>query len=252
VTVSVQTRTDLSVHGPTVGFAGQLGVLGALAATVGLGPAGWLAGLAYGVVAWLTLSYALHRTGTRSLGAANIVTLARGTLGGGVTALVADSLVGPTPDVVVVTLVAVTAVALALDFVDGLVARRTGSTSALGARFDMETDAFLILVLSVFVAQSLGAWVLAIGAVRYAFVAAGWLLPWLTAPLPPKMSRKTVAATQGIVLLVASAGVLPVALDALLVGLSLTVLAWSFTRDVWWLWRHRPAWVAPAARWSAP
>ena len=39
-----------------------------------------------------------------------------------------------------------------LDAVDGQVARRTGTVSALGARFDMEVDAFLILVLSVYVA----------------------------------------------------------------------------------------------------
>ena len=39
--------------------------------------------------------------------------------------------------------------ALALDGVDGQVARRTGTASELGARFDMEVDAFLILVLSV-------------------------------------------------------------------------------------------------------
>ena len=43
-------------------------------------------------------------------------------------------------------------VALALDGVDGQVARRTGTVSALGARFDMEVDAFLVLVLSVHVA----------------------------------------------------------------------------------------------------
>ena len=40
-------------------------------------------------------------------------------------------------------------VALALDGVDGQVARRTRTVSALGARFDMEVDAFLVLVLSV-------------------------------------------------------------------------------------------------------
>ncbi|MFD8079956.1 CDP-alcohol phosphatidyltransferase family protein [Streptomyces sp. NPDC059718] len=36
--------------------------------------------------------------------------------------------------------------ALLVDAVDGRVARRTGTTSPLGARFDMETDAFLIRV----------------------------------------------------------------------------------------------------------
>ena len=44
------------------------------------------------------------------------------------------------------------AVALALDPADGWLARRTGTASALGARFDGEVDAFLILALSVYVA----------------------------------------------------------------------------------------------------
>ena len=96
------------------------------------------------------------------------MTLARATLAVGVAALTADSFFRDAP---VATLVALAAVALALDFVDGQVARRTGTTSRLGARFDGEVDAFLILVLSVYVAPSAGAWVLAIGAARYAFLA---------------------------------------------------------------------------------
>ena len=63
-------------------------------------------------------------------------------------------------------------VALVLDWVDGQVARRTGTVTAFGARFDMEVDAFLILVLSVYVAGSFGPWVLAIGLARYALLAA--------------------------------------------------------------------------------
>ena len=55
-------------------------------------------------------------------------------------------------------------VALLLDWVDGQVARRTHTESAFGARFDMEVDAFLILVLSVYVASTTGWWVLIIGA----------------------------------------------------------------------------------------
>ena len=70
---------------------------------------------------------------------------------------------------------ALAAVALALDYVDGYVARRTGTESTLGARWDGEVDAFLILVLAVYVAPSAGAWVLLIGLARYAFlVAGGW------------------------------------------------------------------------------
>ena len=129
--------------------------------------------------------------------------------------------------------------ALVLDLVDGKVARRTATASALGARFDMEIDAFLILVLSVYVAPSLGAWVLAIGLMRYAYLAATWALGWLRGPLPPRYWRKVVAAVQGIVLTVASAGVLPPALMVAAVALALALLIESFGRDVWWRWQHR-------------
>ena len=131
------------------------------------------------------------------------------------------------------------ALALVLDAVDGWVARRTRTTATLGARFDGEVDAFLILVLSVYVARSAGAWVLAIGAARYAFLAAGWLLPWMRAPLPPRYWRKVVAATQGIVLTVAAAGVLPPAVTAGALVVALVLLAESFGRDVWWLRSNR-------------
>jgi hypothetical protein len=71
--------------GPLVGFAGQLAILAVLAATVGLGPAGWLAGLAYGLVVLVLLRRA-------RLGPADRVTLTRSALVGGVTALVADAI----------------------------------------------------------------------------------------------------------------------------------------------------------------
>jgi phosphatidylglycerophosphate synthase len=222
----------------------QFALLMAMAAGVGLGSAGWVTGATYAVTVWLLLSHALHRAGMRSLGPANLVTLARATLVGGVAAVVADSVGGSAPVGVLVTLATV---ALVLDAVDGQVARRTGTTSALGARFDMETDAFLILVLSVFVAGSLGLWVLAIGAFRYLFVAAAYLLPWLRAPLPPTLARKAVAAVQGIVLVVAGADVLSKPLAIILVGGALALLGWSFGRDIAWLWRAgRPEAVAAA------
>ena len=166
------------------------------------------------------------------------MTLARATLAVGVAALVADSFEQPAPVALLVTLAVV---ALVLDAVDGWVVRRTGTASALGAHFDGEVDAFLILVLSVYVARSAGAWVLAIGAARYAFLVAGWLLPWMREPLPPRYWRKVVAATQGIVLTIAAADVLPRALTAAALVAALALLAESFGRDVWWLWSHRHA-----------
>jgi phosphatidylglycerophosphate synthase len=144
----------------------------------------------------------------------------------------------------------VAAVALVLDAVDGWVARRT-ATGSLGAKLDGEVDAFLILVLSVYLARSVGVWVLAIGAARYAFLAAGWALPWMREPLPPRYWRKFVAATQGIVLTVAAANVLePAVTKGALVG-ALVLLAESFGRDVWWLRSKRdhapPRMVTPSS-----
>jgi phosphatidylglycerophosphate synthase len=245
VTVSIRDEATLSVHPPTVGLVVQLAVLATLEASVGLGVAGWLAGGAYALATWVLLSHALQQPGVRGWGSANTVTLTRATLAGGVTALVADSLAGSAP---VAALVALAAVALLLDAVDGQVARRTGTASRLGARFDMETDSILVLVLSVFVALSLGWWVLAIGVFRYAFGAAGWALPWLQGYLPPRRSRKVVAAMQGIVLVVASAGVLPAPLAIASVGLSLALLCWSFGRDVGRLWRARQQAAVDVAR----
>ncbi|MFG2452608.1 CDP-alcohol phosphatidyltransferase family protein [Streptomyces sp. M41(2017)] len=223
-----------------VGAGVQLLLLVLLGTVIGMGPAGWLSGLAFGIATWAVLTRALRRTRPRSFGPANRVTLGRAILVGGVTALVADSFQSSPP---VSLLVGLTAVALILDGVDGKVARRTGTSSALGARFDMEVDAFLILVLSVYVAMSLGPWVLLIGTMRYVFVAAARVLPWLNGALPPSMARKTVAALQGVVLLVAGAGILPYGVTAAAVALALGSLVWSFGRDIVWLWRHgaRPA-----------
>ncbi|ELP71151.1 CDP-alcohol phosphatidyltransferase family protein [Streptomyces turgidiscabies] len=223
----------------------QVLLLALIGSAIGLGPAGWLTGLAFAIATWAVLSRALHRSGSKSFGPANRVTLGRATLVGGVTALVADSFVSSPP---VTLFVGLTAVALLLDGVDGKVARRTGTCSTLGARFDMEVDAFLILVLSVYVSMSLGPWVLLIGGMRYAFVAAARVLPWLNAPLPPSTARKTVAALQGILLLLGASGYLPHTATQAVVALALGTLVWSFGRDILWLYRtSRPRTTAPVA-----
>ena len=228
--------------GPVIGLTAQVVLLAALAAAAGLTLAGWLAGIGYGLVTCAALTLGLHRAGAPALGPADRVTLARATLVGGVTALTVAALDGPVP---VGVLVALAAVALLLDAVDGKVARRTGTVSALGARFDMEIDAFLLLVLSAYVARGTGAWVLAIGAMRYGYGAAGWVLPWLRGSLPPRYWRKVVAATQGVVLVVVASGVLPRPVAFAVLVAALALLVESFGRDVAWLWHRRPR-VVPA------
>jgi phosphatidylglycerophosphate synthase len=219
---------------PAAGLVAQVLLLAVLAGTARLGTAGWVVGVACALAMAAALARGLAH-GER-LGPASWVTLARATLAVGVAALVADTFARDTP---VALLVALAAVALALDLVDGWLARRTATASALGARFDGEVDAFLILALSVYAAAELGAWVLAIGVARYLFLAGEGLLPWMRAPLPPRRWRKVVAAAQGIVLTVAAAEVLPRALTQALLATALAALAASFGECVRWLWRHR-------------
>ena len=240
--------------GPMTGMITQVMLIAALLGIialsgVGLSAAGWVVGITCGAVMNAGLARGLSHYRSDRLSPADWVTLARATLAVGIAALVAHSFNQAVP---VTLLVSLAVIALGLDAVDGWVARRTRTTATLGAHFDAEVDAFLILVLSVYVARPAGAWVLAIGAARYAFLAAGWLLPWMREPLPPRYWRKVVAATQGIVLTIAAADVLPPALTQAILVAALALLAESFGRDVWWLWSTRHATHARAAVGASP
>ena len=226
--------------GLAVAMVAVLALVTALGTTVGLGASSWVVGVTCGLVVTVAVARGLRRGGGGALGPADLVTLSRATLACGVAALVSESyLREAAAPALVPTLVALTVVALVLDAVDGSVARRTRTASSFGARFDGEADAFLILVLSVYVAPSVGGWVLAIGAARYAFAMGGWTLPWLRLQLPPRYWRKVVAAIQGIVLTFAAAAVLPQPWTYAALVVALTLLTESFGRDVLWLWRHR-------------
>lgn len=231
-------------------------VAGAIAATVlavvvassrhsWLPAVGWVVALAYLAISTVLLLRGLRRADATRFGAANVVTSARSTLVGVITGLVAAAFVEPIPPALVVLLVVPT---LLLDAVDGWVARRTNSASDLGGRFDMEVDAFLLLALSAFVSQRLGAWVLAIGLMRYVFVVVGYVLPWLRRRLPFRYWRKVVTAAQGIALTFAATRALPW-LAVLLVAIALALLVESFGRDVIWLAvrRRDPEPTAPAS-----
>src|SRR5205085_6443117 len=127
---TVQTR-------PLTALIAQLLLFAAFAGTValsgvGLSSAGWIVGVTCGVITNAALARGLSRYRADRLGPADWVTLARATLAIGVAALVADSFDQPAP---VTILVSLAAVALALDTVDGWVARRTRTAAMLGARF---------------------------------------------------------------------------------------------------------------------
>jgi phosphatidylglycerophosphate synthase len=218
-----------------VSLAALVVVLAALA-TMGLEAAPAVVGLACGVALCAAVVRGLAAMGAEVLAPADLVTLTRATLACALAALVADNALGQPAAAAIVPLAVL---ALALDAVDGPIARATRTTSAFGARFDGEADAFLLLVLSVHVALSYGAWVLAIGAARYAFAVAGWVWPWLRITLPFRYWRKVVTAVQGIVLTVAAAGVTNPSITYAALVVALALLTESFGRDVLWSWRCR-------------
>src|SRR5699024_2815612 len=111
-------------------------------------------------------------------GPADRVTLFRTVLIGGVTAMAVLSLVSGHP-LCQWAVMGLALVAIALDGVDGYVARRTGTASPEGARFDIEADAALVLVLSIPVAALVGWWAVLIGLMRYFYVALAWFRPAL-------------------------------------------------------------------------
>ena len=217
-----------------LGMLATAALLGVVSATAGLGVAGWIVGLATGSAAIALIVTARMRSDQPAIFPADWITLTRALLIAGVAGLVADSSGRPVPSTALVTL---STVALALDAVDGQVARRTGTATPLGGRIDGEVDAFLILLLSIVVSQDYGGWVLAIGAARYALLLAGWLIPWLAAPLPPRYWGKVVAAVTGIVLTVAVSGLLDRRAGMIAVAAALLLLAESFGRAVIWLYR---------------
>ena len=131
--------------------------------------------------------------------------------------------------------------ALVLDGVDGKVARATGSQSEFGARFDMELDALFILGLciAVLALDKAGIWVLALGLMRYAFLAASHFLSWLNRPLPERFRRKTVCVWQIVTLLVAILPPVTNLFASTTLATALILLVWSFYLDVRWLYQRR-------------
>jgi phosphatidylglycerophosphate synthase len=210
--------------------------VGAATLTLPIGSA-LLALAVYALVALAVASGLAHHPHPR-FGLANVITLLRA----GGAAVFAGLAAAPhllAAPAAAWTAAGTAAALLALDGVDGRAARRQGLASEFGARFDMETDALTILVLAALALAlgKAGAWVLALGAMRYAFVLAGWPWPRLARPLPPSFRRKAVCVLQVAVLAALLAPPIAPPLSAVLAALALAALAWSFAADLRWLLR---------------
>jgi phosphatidylglycerophosphate synthase len=179
-------------------------------------------------------------------GAANRMTLLRA----GLVALIAGLIGEPAVPTVAAAAVGVAAIVEVFDGVDGWLARRDGLASAFGARFDMEIDALLIIVLAILAWQhgKAGGWVLLSGLLRYAFVVAGWLAPWVASPLPSSRRRQAICVIQIVTLAVIVSPLLPANVTSPLAAAALVALTASFLVDVVWLWRARSSSTATTTR----
>ena len=208
---------------PTLRRRAAGAVCGAVAATgaAGVGvaaAAGTAAAVRWGAVAVVVLgAYAwflgtnlgANRAGADAplrprVGVPNLVTLGRGTLVAWLAGFVAVPWAGGP---FAVAPAALYGASVALDWVDGTLARRLDQVSTLGARMDAEFDGAGILV-AVVVAVAGGvvaAPLLVVGLVNYAYAGAEWLARRRgrqLAPLPERRSRRLLAALQMCVLAV--------------------------------------------------
>lgn len=169
------------------------------------------------------------------LGACNVVTLMRAALACALLVPLAEGRAAGWGVAVVAS------VALALDGMDGWLARRSGLVSRFGARFDMEVDAALALVLSLHVLAGtpVGAEILVLGLIRYAFVIAALGWPWLAADLPPSDRRKRVCVLQIATLILLQTPLLADGWAILLARLATAAVIWSFATDILYLRKHR-------------
>ncbi|WP_299841726.1 CDP-alcohol phosphatidyltransferase family protein [uncultured Paracoccus sp.] len=190
-----------------------------------------LAALGFALI-WLIVARQMRRGYPHGrIGACNAVTLIRVALA---LALVPPLLAGQPAGWIVA---GIAGVALVLDGLDGSLARRQGLVSDFGARFDMEADSILALILSLHVVagSAVGAEGLILGLARYAFVGAMLLWPWLSAPLPQKFRRKTICVVQMVALILLLLPILTPDAAILVARLAAALVVWSFAVDILWL-----------------
>lgn len=205
-----------------------------------------LLGAVIGLIAFLvmagTAAWGLAQTYPHGrLGIANLVTLGRTGIIAALFSLLSTSGLLAADANLAWTILGIAVFSLCLDGVDGFFARRQGLTSSFGARFDMEVDSVFALLLALLSWQSgkAGAWVLLLGGMRYLFLAAAVVWPWLLAQLPERFSRKAICVIQIGILIALLAPIISGPLSWTIAAIGTLLLAYSFVRDIIWLARHR-------------
>lgn len=145
------------------------------------------------------------------------------------------------------------ALAAALDFLDGALARRFGSATAFGARLDAESDALgMAAAASIAVLGPLPLWYLAAGFARYLYGAALALERRPARPLDPSPFRRRLAGFQmGMLAVCLAPGIQPEWATPSAVALGVPFLL-GFLRDYLVVTGRRDPWPFGIERFRGP
>jgi uncharacterized protein (TIRG00374 family) len=139
-----------------------------------------------------------------------------------------------------------------LDVADGWLARRNNQSSKFGAQYDVETDALLVLTLSVilFTRHIAGAWVLTAGFLRYLYVLAPAIIPAAGRDLPRSRHGRFIYVLMIVCFMFAL--IVSAPLNTYLVLIGTVAVSGSFLHSFWYRYRpwpeSAPAIGAPAQR----
>jgi phosphatidylglycerophosphate synthase len=117
---------------------------------------------------------------------------------------------------------------IGLDAVDGFLARRFQQSSEFGQYFDMEADAFYVLLLTILLYQSgkVGTWVLVPGILRYVYVIVISLIGWQDRELQGSFLAKVIGG--GFFVILPWPFIIPEPLGAYVLAGMTILLFWSF------------------------
>ena len=170
------------------------------------------------------------RIAPHSFGLPNWITLARNIPVGWILALLSFG-DNPHENLIIFGLAAFVLIS---DGLDGYFARKLNQCTAFGARFDMESDAFFILVLCIGVIVNCDApwWTLFIGLMRYMYLGAQPFVSALRLPIKERYSRKVFCVIQIVSLMLPFTGLFSTETTNAILLLSLACLIFSFGRDI--------------------
>lgn len=132
---------------------------------------------------------------------------------------------------------------LIMDWLDGYFARKFKQITDFGFLFDQEVDnIFLfILVLSITLNNSRLYYLWIIPLLRYIFLLMKCIFVWMRSELYDSIRRKSICAVTTFLLIVCNLEFLSFFLIELLSIISISIIVFSFTKDILWLYRRNNA-----------